>query len=192
PAAPYSHGMTAPVDTAPASTAQTGPLLFEVRLTPYRSLPRSAFLAILIGVAAVGFAAGIFSIRLGAWPVTGFCGLEFFLFWLMFRLNYRSAGRSEWISLRLDRLEVGREGGGRETGRGTVQTYWGQVVLETADGRGRLWLRSHGRSLVIGTFLAPAERLRLKENLERALATLRERRFDQEPRPPAGSGSRKR
>jgi uncharacterized membrane protein len=178
--------MAATGNLEPAAAGEPAPLLFEARLTPHRSLPPAAFLVILAAVAAVGFAAGMVSIRLGAWPVTGFCGLEFVLFGLMFRLNYRSAGRCDWVRLHPDRLEVVREVAGRETGRWSVPPYWLKVILEHEDGSGRLWLRSHGSSLAVGTFLGPGERIRFKDALDRALAGLRGPQFDQGPPSPPG------
>jgi uncharacterized membrane protein len=158
------------------------PILFEARLTPHRSLSSTAFTLLMTAVIAVAFVAGAAFVALGAYPVTGFCGLELFLFFLLFRLNYRSAtGSSEWIRLTSDRLEIVRRERNRETGRWSLQPYWLSVALEGSenDSGGAVLLRSHGRSLAIGRFLAPEERVRLREALALALARLREPRFDQ-------------
>src|SRR5512143_689515 len=65
------------------------PLLFDAILTPYRSLSPRGF-AILMGIAGViGFGFGASFIALGAWPIFGFCGAEWLLFYIFFRLNYR-------------------------------------------------------------------------------------------------------
>ena len=156
------------------------PVLFDARLTPYRSLPPAAFTILMIAVIAVAFLAGAVSVAFGAWPVTGFCGVELLLFYWLFRLNYRSAaGSSEWIRLTYDRLEVVRRERNRETGRWVLQPYWLSVSLQgsESEGSGAVLLRSHGRTLAIGRFLAPQERLRLKEGLAAALARAREPRF---------------
>ena len=162
-------------DSAPA------PVLFEARLTPYRSLPPAAFTILMAAVVAVAFFAGAVSVAFGAWPVTGFCGVELLLFYWLFRLNYRSAaGQSEWIRLTADRLEVIRRERGRETGRWVLQPYWLSVQLEGSDSHaaGAVLLRSHGRTLAIGRFLSPEERLRLKEALALALSRAREPGLD--------------
>jgi uncharacterized membrane protein len=44
----------------------------------------------------------------GAWPIFGFCGLDVLLFYVMFRLNYRSARMFERIRLLPDELIVER------------------------------------------------------------------------------------
>ena len=164
-------------------TAPPSPVLFETRLTPHRSLSSTAFTLLMVAVIAVAFIAGAAFVALGAYPVTGFCGLELFLFYLLFRLNYRSAiGSSECIRLTTERLEIVRRERNRETGRWILQPYWLSVVLEGGEneGAGAVLLRSHGRSLAIGRFLSPPERVRLREALALALARLREPRFDYE------------
>ena len=55
------------------------PILFEARLTPYRSLPPAAFTILMLAVIAVAFLAGAVSVAFGAWPVSGFCGVELLL-----------------------------------------------------------------------------------------------------------------
>jgi uncharacterized membrane protein len=157
------------------------PVLFEAQLTPYRSLPPAAFTILMLAVIAVAFIAGMVSIAFGAWPVTGFCGVELLLFYWLFRLNYRSAGGvSEWIRLTADRLEVVRHEHNRETGRWILQPYWLNLSLEggESEGAGAVLVRSHGRTLALGRFLAPQERLRLKEALSAALEGARAPRFD--------------
>ena len=156
------------------------PVLFEAQLAPHRSLPPAAFGLLMAAVIAVAFLAGAVSVAFGAWPVTGFCGVELLLFYALFRLNYRSAaGSSEWIRLTPGRLEIVRHERNRETGRWVLQPYWLSVALEggETEGPGAVLLRTHGRSLAIGRFLPPEERLRLKETLAAALARAREQRF---------------
>jgi uncharacterized membrane protein len=164
----------------PGPDGPSPPVLFEAQLTPYRSLPPAAFTMLMLAVIAVAFFAGAVSVAFGAWPVTGFCGVELLLFYMLFRLNYRSAaGASEWIRLTCDRLEVVRRERHREIGRWVLQPYWLTVSIEggETEGPGAVLLRSHGRTLKIGGFLPPQERLRLKEALAAALARAREPRL---------------
>ena len=174
--------MTEPAaNTGKDPNAAAPPVLFEARLTPHRSLSSTAFTLLMAAVIAVAFTAGAAFVALGAYPVTGFCGLELFLFFLLFRLNYRSAAdSSEWIRLTTERLEIVRRERNRETGRWSLQPYWLSVALEggESEAAGAVLLRSHGRSLAIGRFLSPEERVRLREALALALARLREPRFD--------------
>ena len=175
-------GPPADADASPA------PVLFEARLVPHRSLPPAAFTLLMSAVIVVAFIAGTVAVAFGAWPVTGFCGVELLLFYLLFRLNYRSAAAaSESIRLTADRLDVVRRERSRETGRWSLQPYWITIVLAGEEGAGAVLLRSHGRTLAVGRFLAPAERLKLKDALALALARARESRFDQAEAPPRES-----
>ena len=50
--------------------------LFSARLTPHRSLSRNGFIALMVFVTIVSFAAGLAFLLMGAWPVFGFFGLD--------------------------------------------------------------------------------------------------------------------
>ena len=110
----------------------------------------------------------------GAWPVTGFFGLDVALIYLAFRLNYRSARRSEILRLAGDAFTVERISvrGNRRVWQ--FQPFWLRVVLEERDpDRNRLFVASHGRFLAIGDFLAPAARRELAATIRDALSRWR-------------------
>jgi uncharacterized membrane protein len=106
----------------------------------------------------------------GAWPVTGFLGLDVLLVYLAFRWNYRQARRAEFVRLDPDGLSVRRlEPDGRAQSW-RFEPYWVRVSLEQVGRHDRrLVLRSHGRQVVIGAFLTQDERLELARALEAAL-----------------------
>jgi uncharacterized membrane protein len=145
-------------------------LLFDAILTPHRSLPPIGF-AILIGVvAAVNIGLGMSFMLRGAWPILAFCLLDVLLFYVMFRLNYRSARIYERVRLLPGELVVERHDvrGGMESW--TFQPYWLRIAIDDPPRHdSQLVLRSHGRTLAIGSFLTPAERLDLAQALRRAL-----------------------
>lgn len=150
------------------------PALFDALLTPHRSLGPRGFVILMACVGGVGFTAGLAFFLMGAWPVVGFMGLEVFLVWLAFRINYRRARMFEELRLTRDALTVRRvdHWGGEK--RWTFQPYWLQVRMDDPpEPESRLTLRSHGKSLSIGDFLAPEERLALARELQRHLAVCR-------------------
>jgi uncharacterized membrane protein len=150
------------------------PVLFDALLTPYRSLSPAGFAILMSAIGLVGFAAGIAFYLIGAWPVIGFGGVELGLFYLMFRLNYRSARISERVRLTPAALTVERRNLGGEVQRWSFPAYWLRVELaEPTEPDSLLTLSSHGRSLVIGRFLPPAERLDFANALRAALAAAR-------------------
>jgi len=144
--------------------------LFDAVLTPHRSLPPHGF-AILLGVvAAVNIGLGVSFMLRGAWPIFAFCGLDVLLFYVLFRLNYRSGRMYERVRLLPDELIVERHDVGGGTQRWSFQPYWLRVAMDDPPRHdSQLVLRSHGRALAIGSFLTPAERLDLAQSLRRAL-----------------------
>jgi uncharacterized membrane protein len=151
-----------------------GRFFFERVLLPHRSLSIRGF-HLLIGVLLlISLAVGIGFVSIGAWPVIGFFGLDVALVYLAFRLSYRSARQSETIRLAEDVFSVERVNvqGKRRSWR--FQPFWVRVLLEErADASNRLLLVSHGRSLVIGDFVAPAARRELAATIREALARWR-------------------
>ncbi len=148
--------------------------LFDAILRPHRSLGPLGFVVLMGLVAAVGCAIGIAFMLMGAWPVLGFCGLEVALLYVCFRLSYRSGGVSERVRLTADALVVDRFDTDGTARRWTFQPYWLRILIDDPpEHDSALTLTSHGRSLVIGSFLTPAERLDLARALREALASQR-------------------
>jgi len=159
---------------ATAPRAADGPALFDAVLQPHRSLGPTGFAVLMAVVGLLGFANGIAFLTIGAWPVSGFCGLEFLLFYLLFRANYRGAQMFERVRLTEGLLTVERHDRRGGVRRWTFQPYWLRVSLqEPPEPDSPLTLSSHGRSLVIASFLPPSERLDLAHALRRALAAQR-------------------
>src|SRR6516165_9001863 len=81
---------------------------FTATLLPHRSLSRKGFMVLMLGIGAVSILNGIVFIAMGAWPVTGFFGLDALLCYAAFRWNYRAARLSEQIDLAGRELRVTR------------------------------------------------------------------------------------
>jgi len=168
--------MTSTPVAPPASATGDAPaVLFDAILTPHRSLGPRGFALLMGFVAAVNVGLGVSFMLRGAWPIFGFCGLDVLLFYVMFRLNYRSARMFERVRLLADEVVVERHevGGKRQSWR--FQPYWLRVSMDDPPEHGsQLVLSSHGQSLAIGSFLTPAERLDLARALRDALAAQRD------------------
>jgi uncharacterized membrane protein len=148
---------------------EASPVFFEAVLYPHRSLPPQGFLLLMLVLGGVSFAAGMSFVLIGAWPIVGYFGLDVLLVYLAFRASYRSARMHEWVRLTEESLTVERVGVGGERRRWQFQPYWLRVVLEEHEHSNRLILTSHGRELVVGGFLAPAERKTFAGALKDAL-----------------------
>lgn len=155
------------------SAAASSPLL-ELTLTPHRSLPRSGFLALMAVLVAFNFIAGLVFLKVGAWPVVGFLGLDVFLVWFAFKLSYARARQSERLAFYPDRLRIEhRDPWGRSRSI-ELQPYWLKVRVQRHNGEARrLILASHGQGHVVGSFLAADERERLAVHLRNVLSALR-------------------
>jgi uncharacterized membrane protein len=163
-----------PLSASADLSTPVGNPFFERVLLPHRSLPPQGFHLLMLILGLVSLAVGIGFVSIGAWPVLGFFGLDVALVYVAFRLNYRSARRSETLRLAGDAFTVERVNvrGKRRVWR--FQPFWLRVVLqERPDESNRLFVASHGRSLPIGDFLPPAARRELAATIRDALARWR-------------------
>jgi len=152
----------------------SAPLAFDAVLTPHRSLSKPGFALLMSAIALAGFGMGLAFMLVGAWPVFGFCGLEIALFYLFFRLNYRSGRLFERVTLSAALLTVERHDVRGRVSRWAFQPYWVRVGMDDPPRHeSRLTLSSHGRTLTIGSFLSPGERLDFAHALRTALAASR-------------------
>ena len=160
---------------SPTETPAERPI-FEALLYPYRSLGRQGYVIMIAGTALIMFLYGLVFVVIGAWPIFGFLGGEWLLFWFLFRKNYRGDDRAERIRLYADHLlfEHYDRRGGHTVER--LQPYWLTVILERAEEPDNaLYLRSHGRSIEVGAFLSPQERRDLAAELRGVLDRTRSR-----------------
>lgn len=148
-------------------------VLYSAILRPHRSASPKLLKGVIIFVGSVLTVAGTGFVLAGAWPVLPFLGLEVLLLWGAFKLCDRAGNAYEAINLTRNALTVRRVNHwGRESGV-SFPPHWLQVNIDAAPTRqSPLELRSHGRSLIIGSFLLPEERLRLAQTLRRELDRL--------------------
>lgn len=152
------------------SATDTAPVFFDAQLQPYRSLPPRGFAIVMAVLAGASFAMSLAFVLRGAWPVTGFFGLDVGLVYLAFRLSYRSARKTEHVRLTASDLTVERIGvrGDRRCWR--FEPVWARLVFEEiGEDENRLSVTSHGKRLSLGTFLSPIERRKLYRDLADAL-----------------------
>lgn len=146
---------------------------YSVVLRPHRSAGESTIRTVIRLVALAWLVVGMVFIVVGAWPVAPFLGLEVLLLYGAFRLSARAGNALEAINLTDSALTVRRVNFWGKQKQFSFPPYWLQVNFdEPPSNLSRLELRSHGNSLVIGTFLQPRERLELARVLRRELARL--------------------
>jgi uncharacterized membrane protein len=156
--------------TPRAASAPAVPGRFDAVLYPSRSLSPAGFTVLMAAIVTASAAVGAGFVIVGAWPVTGFLGLDVLLLYLAFRWNYREARRAEFIRLDHEGLVVRRiEPSGRHL-EWRFEPYWVRIAMDDPPrSDSQLTLSSHGTRLVIGAFLAPRERLEVASALRAAL-----------------------
>lgn len=157
--------------SVPETSGGDGRVFFEAVLQPHRSLSARGFLWVMAALGGPLAVLGFLFLSIGAWPVFGFCGLEFVLVYVAFRVNYRDGRAVERLRLSDSALEVRRvDGRGRARGAWRLQPNWLRVTIDDPPGHdSQLVLSSHGRDVVVGAFLTPEERLDLARALRRAI-----------------------
>jgi uncharacterized membrane protein len=171
------HRMTDETDKSPDPANPEQPAerpIFEALLYPHRSLSERGFLILTIGtVLIVSFWGGLFLV-LGAWPIFGFLGAEWLLFWWLLRTHFRGDRRAERIRLYADRLVLQQIDAKGRVAESTFEPYWLQVVLqERGFENPALLLRSHGHAVEFGTFLGAGERRQFAQELQSVLTRWR-------------------
>ena len=148
-------------------------------LHPHRSLSPSGFLIMMSLISLVSFIVGMVFFLMGAWPVFGFFGLDVFLIYWAFKLNYRAGREYETLDLTPDVLTLTHvhPSGKREVFE--FNPYWARVrcTVDRPDGRTSLWLSAQGRAVRFGKFLTDDERRDFADALAGALVTTRGSKF---------------
>ena len=153
------------------SPANSPPTLYDAELAPHCSLPPRGFAALMLLLAGASGGVGVVFVLHGAWPVTPFFGLDLLLVYVAFRISYRRARRRETLRLTDESFVVEHIDPRGERRRWLFQPFWLRVILEEKDEHSnRLLVTSHGRSLVVGSFLGPDERRDVARGLSGALA----------------------
>lgn len=156
------------------SKSDGDPVFLDAVLRPAPPLSAHAMVLVLGAVGLVNFILGVIFVLKGAWPVMPFLGLDVLLLvWAFHRCRQR-AQSYEHIVLSLSRLHITRHPFGGQSREISLNPYWLNVAIEEeAEQPRHLLLSSHGRSVEVGGFLGPDERVRLAQLLRQALTAAR-------------------
>lgn len=147
---------------------------FEAVLYPNPPLSDTGLLVLMLAVALASAALGAAFVVAGAWPVSGFLGLDVLLLGLAFRVCRRRGRRSEIIRLDESGLHVRRVTSDGRSADWRFDPYWVRVGMEEPPRRhSPLTLSASGRHLRIGAFLTMEERIEIAQALRRALTSYR-------------------
>lgn len=148
---------------------------FEQILFPQRSLGKTGFRILMSIIVMLSAGIGIMFYHLGAWPISGFFGLDVLLIYTAFKIQYRDGKASEIITLAGETLTISRidHKGRREDF--SFNSYWVNVSMSCPPnvprniGETYIEARSHGRGTFFGTYLTQEKRTELMHALKQAL-----------------------
>lgn len=114
-------------------------------------------------------------LAVGAWPVFAFFGLDAFLVWAAFKLNYRSGQAFEEIEVWQHAVEFRQVSPSGRIRTHRLNPFWTRLRIDRHKEIGitRLTLSEKGRVLDIGNFLNPVDREGFASALGQALAKAR-------------------
>jgi uncharacterized membrane protein len=150
------------------------PVFLDVELRPNPPMNPSVLLWILAVVAAINLAFATYFLSRGAWPVTPFMGADVALLGWAFRASRIAAEAREHVRVTQAELSIEAHVPRGEDREIVLNPYWVRVQLDSAgDMPRRLILKSHGKSVQVGKFLGPRERLSFARALNVALNAAR-------------------
>jgi uncharacterized membrane protein len=146
--------------------------LFSAVMTPNRSLGKRGFGILMLAVAGISFVVGLVFAIAGAWPITGFFGLDVLLIYLAFKINYRDGRAYEQVVVTPTELMFRKV-----SPRGAVTEWrcnplWVKLDWDIHEEFGvqRLHLVSRGERRQIAGFLSPDEKESFGKALQAAIA----------------------
>ncbi len=157
--------MTPSWERTPSPPPLEGRVYLDIVLRPHRSLSLEAFRLMLLAVIVVNAAIGAAFLTRGAFPVTGFLGLDVLALWLAFKFNYRAAKAEEHIRLTPLQMQVERKSPNGAVCYYVLNPVWARAREENVGVS--IW--SGGGALRVGAFLPPDERAEFARQLGLAL-----------------------
>lgn len=154
-----------------------GRIYLDAVLEPPRSLSPRGFNRVMLTLGAFSFVLGLTFLINGAWPVTGFMGLEILALWLVFRISFRKQCARTYVRVTADDVLVRMvDGWGRERSA-RLAAHFARVEFDrTADGPNALRLATSSKAYALGEFLTPNERESFARRLDQALLDARQER----------------
>lgn len=150
------------------------PIFLDEVLRPNPPMNPRVLRAVLVLVASINLAIALVFVLRGAWPIAPFMGADVALLAWAFRSSRIAARVYERVCVTASQLLIAyhpAKGAARET---VLNPYWVSVHLDEPDELPRtLRLRSHGKTLLVGTFLGPRERRSFAMALKSALTAAR-------------------
>ena len=142
----------------------------DITVLPYRSLSKKGFKNLMIIVSAIFFIIGIFFWAIGAWPVFGFLGLDVWLLYYAFKLNYKDGEICENLSIKKEKFMVTRSFPSGTKQKWNLELYWTKVEMTNpSTNQYNLIIKSKEKAVMIGSFLNNYDKKKLMNKIKSAL-----------------------
>ena len=149
-------------------------IFLDVTLLPYRSLSKRGFRNLMFTVSFIFFSIGVYFWYLGAWPVFGFLGLDVFLLYYAFKINYKSGEIFETIKIIKENLLITRNYPSGKKQTWNLEPYWTRVeILNPVRHQHNLVIKSKNKVVLLGSFLNYDDKKKLFNQIESALKLLK-------------------
>ncbi|WP_295813402.1 DUF2244 domain-containing protein [uncultured Nitratireductor sp.] len=160
-----------------AETNTTDAPVFQALLTPYRSLSPRGFMTLMGILLLIWLTVGALFLRIGAWPVFGFFGLDLLAIYVAFRLNYRAARVREEVRLSRTSLDIRKIPPSGRAEEHHFNPFWARFRIDRHDEIGitDMAVEMRDERVALGSFLNPDDRESFATAFGQALATARRR-----------------
>ena len=151
--------------------------LFEAVLSPHRSLGRTGFTILMTLVTVITVVHMVIFVRIGAWPIFAFFGLDLALLFGAFWLSYRSGRMREFIRMSRTDLNVRKVSPSGRTVEHRFNPFWARFNIARHEEIGitQMLITGQGRRTDVGGFLNPGDKESFASAFQRALATVKQR-----------------
>jgi uncharacterized membrane protein len=151
--------------------------IFAAELTPYRSLSRAGFRAVLILTGAICAIYGGFFLVTGAYPIGFFFGLDFLGLYIALKMSYRSGRQREEVTVSRTSLSIRKFSPAGQMVEHRFNPFWARFLVKRHEEFGitHMSVTGEGRGTDIGSFLNPDDRESFAKAFRGALATVKRR-----------------
>ena len=147
-------------------------IYLDLTILPYRSLSKKGFRNLMFCVAFIFFLIGAYFWYLGAWPVFGFIGLDVWLLYYAFKINYRSGEIFETLKIEKEKFLITRNFPSGKQQSWNLEPYWASVELNSQKrNEENLILKSKDKIVLVGSFLNYNDKRKLFDRIQEAINT---------------------
>ena len=151
-------------------------IYLDLTILPYRSLSKKGFRNLMFCVAFIFFFIFAYFWYLGAWPVFGFIGLDVWLLYYAFKINYRSGEIFETLKIEKEKFLITRNFPSGKQQSWNLEPYWASVELNSQKrNEENLILKSKDKIVLVGSFLNYNDKRKLFDRIQEAINTYKKK-----------------